>query len=203
MNVSVWHVPQSPAGYEVNNLVFWNGISMPSTQILMQPELWYGGATNTWWSSVQIVQGNNVIFNLGTCPALPGDQITGSIFLESGRSGYGETWEVEAYNARTGCYDLGEYTFSGNGWGPFSRATYGIVEIQGLSACHGVPASGFVEFDLAGLTQIGTDNEWVDVRAPQAWVKNEDTTSEPLCNWHNYLSTDTYQDVMQVQWDSW
>jgi hypothetical protein len=151
---TTWQVPSSPSHPgNVNTFLFWNGLQTDNNAYF-QPELWYWGDSQAWSITSQ--------FNGGTTPVgveptnvNVGDVIMGYVWLEIDQyhSGDGNQWFV-------GAQDLNDP--DKNAWYAVwtyadlpTQAVLGLLEVQGLTGCGGLPPHGDELFNTTGLTQAG------------------------------------------------
>ncbi len=166
-----WTVPPAPTvPADVEQEVLWFGFQ--SGAGIVQPELWYSGA-NGWTVDAQYGYNNHYTgLPAGDATAASvGDTIEGGAYLISGQTGStGETWQVYVLDENNG--SGGELGMSvtvphGQFFTGSSSGNLGVLEVQGQSACAGLPNTPWVWFQIADLSQESTDSPTTfnDVRA--------------------------------------
>jgi hypothetical protein len=198
-----------PVAADVNVFTFWVGCQPGSEQSgsgpwdpLLQPELWYWGNTTPWWSAQSQVATSGAsggFFTVGVPGTISeGDLIEGKVFVYAPDTGQGATWEIFTKDWNTGNAAIALWTV-GSSNPAMTQAILGVIEVQGLKKCDGLPTygsgTGGEEFIVGTLAQeaagSGGWDTYVDVigLASTGVTTTPEFPGGPNCNYEASVST--------------
>ena len=206
-----WRVPGSPPSpTSINRELLWIGFQ--GSPGIIQPELWYDGQQNAWSATVQYgyggcytqIQGFNVS---------PGDQLRGSMeVVAPATTTEGETWLVSISTSDYANYFSMEITVPyGQYFDSPTTANTGVLEVQGISDCGGLPSQNGEVFTITTLAQPSSTN-W---NFQNSVISLADYTSfstqtpvTPACNWStsdsgDYTFLDWSTEPNEPNWSNW
>ncbi len=191
-----WTVPDAPVVTDINRESFWIGFEDSTQAVILQPVLAYdhtfnGGAGG--WEIIAEALGSTTDWE----PASPNDIVHGTVQLESGDyNNLPETWKVYIWDETNGNSATLYATLEGSGWGPIQTVLGGVLEVQGIAACAGLPDNNSMLFTLDGLDQENSSGTGgVSVLATQGWHLNYNSLY-PNCGW-GAPTWDTYGTYQQ------
>jgi hypothetical protein len=157
-----WVVPAKPLTPDaVNAEVLWTGFQ--SAAGIIQPETWYYGSSNQWTAMVQYGPPSGNWTNSSSFNVSPGDTIVGWAEIQAAETGTeGETWGTGVTDSTTGASQYFHVTIPhGTYFGGTASGNPGVLEVQGLSACTGLPDTSTGEqFNLVYLSQESANGGW-------------------------------------------
>jgi hypothetical protein len=155
--ITVPNAPRNPS--DTGQQFIWCGLENligGSWITVIQPEItWLDGAwylQDQWVPNPTYLPGQNFI----TSPAEqvnPGDTIFCQVWQDASNN-----WKINAVDENTGAWSLLNYQ-PGSGYEayPYNWAQLGVYEVDGLTACDGLPGDNFTELSASKLQQAGPD----------------------------------------------
>jgi hypothetical protein len=205
-----WYVPPAPTNYnDINEELFWNGVTDNNNNIF-QPELWFYGNNNNgngeWQIYCQYVVGDTGAY-VDSTPAYwakEGDQIEGNLNISApAGNGNGDTWECNVSD-KTGGYGS-QMTLITTTSTTFNVANVVVMEVHGIAACDGLPNASAEEFQINYVSQKGTgSNGWDEFNSVLTQLSWYSETSPdyntPDCNYNQYIVTGDGYINPEVTW---
>jgi hypothetical protein len=194
-------VPPAPSNpSDVDQETLWVGVSSSGAGLL-QPELWWftnSNGTGYWDFYAQWLPPSGPPVNGNVYDASSGDSMEMYLVIDEGASetgGRGDRWYIAVADDSTGEYSY-EYVYTGGSDPAVTEADVGVLEVQGINACDGLPNISSPQLlYLNALAQEGTSwNDYVDVRNLVSYYQYPSTApSPPSCA---YTSSTSYVDSL-------